>query len=72
MWKKNSCHYFKVKDVIVLNRDNFISQLVDYLDDMDVLDNVNYTNMEDQKADIKRYVESFLDGYTIVEGGRVF
>lgn len=58
--------------MIVLSRDSFISQLVDYLDDMDVLDNGNYTNMEDQKADIERYVESFLDGYTIVEGGSVF
>lgn len=55
-----------------MTRDNFISQLVNYLDDMDVLDNGNYTNMEDQKADIKRYVESFMDGYTIVEGGKVF
>lgn len=55
-----------------MNRDNFISQLVNYLDGMDVLDNGNYTNMEDQKADIKRYVESFMDGYTIVEGGKVF
>ena len=72
MRQKNSYHYFKVKVVIVLNRDNFISQLVNYLDGMDVLDNGNDTNIEDQKAEIKRYVESFMDGYTIVEGGKVF
>lgn len=54
----------------ILIRDNFISQLVDKLDDMELLDVRNYANAEEHKADIKRYLKLYMSDYIIIEGGR--